>query len=692
MAEEQLNLIDGMTPSLQRIYREAERLNSRMLTLRSNIKALEKPASLSYLRRELKTIEQQAKNTQLALKAVKMGEKQGIFSWNRRFQGIQYMAPYAGRQYMPVPQLLAYGAYIQNAQLRRNKALWDAGRVVPGRGTFDERLARLQSNSTMLNNSTNALSSFSGSLSMAIAKFVALYYVLDGLRNVGQMLINEQDKMVSMQTRLSLVNATPMTTQQFTEQLFNTAIRTRGSADATINLYNRIATSGVKASNERIRRFVETFNKSMVISGTSAQENRAVMLQLAQGMGSNRLGGDEFRSIAEQAPIFKYMLAKGMGVNPGALKQMGAEGKLTAEAIMTAMEKTQGLVDTIFEKMPWTIGQLGQVIQNKWLLIVNKNLAAYETLRKELINLIKWMDTQQGQQFFKDLFEGINGILKLIIMMTKILAPLFVWIIRHLQIIAKCIALISLYTAGSKLSKWALEGTSSVRLLAGSFELLSVAIRKATLALGAFFIGWEIGSKVREIIDRGNDFKYTDKGYLQIQKQREWNKYYNEQTLQYAQSRGLNTYMQAGTLKIKDETEGARSIRMKSLYDTFNTRWANVEQKYYANRAKNVQNQVDPYADLKAMLDPNKNKPMNVDKVNEVGRINSDVNLSTESIEMMKAIAERQWLIQNEVVVPQKVDVNMPKTSAMTGEQIAQLMNDGVQIAVASSMRGEVYA
>ena len=51
MAEEQLTLVDGMSASLRRIYQEAERLNRRIVTLKTNIKSLEKPMSLSFLRR-----------------------------------------------------------------------------------------------------------------------------------------------------------------------------------------------------------------------------------------------------------------------------------------------------------------------------------------------------------------------------------------------------------------------------------------------------------------------------------------------------------------------------------------------------------------------------------------------------------------------------------------------------------------
>ena len=141
MAEEQLNLVDGMSPSLKRIYQEAERLNKRILTLRSNIQALEKPTSMSYLKRELKSVEQQAQNTQKALKrAVEVGTKEGVLSWNARYRGTQHHMMYGQKQYIKDADLVRYGNYIQNAQLRRNRLLWDHGRLVNGL-TFDQRLA-----------------------------------------------------------------------------------------------------------------------------------------------------------------------------------------------------------------------------------------------------------------------------------------------------------------------------------------------------------------------------------------------------------------------------------------------------------------------------------------------------------------------------------------------------------------------
>ena len=93
MAEEQLTLVDGMSASLRRIYQEAEKLNKRMLSLRSNIKILEKPTSMSYLKRELREAELQAKKTEQAIKNMKQAEL--IAQKTRAFQvgknGLYYL-------------------------------------------------------------------------------------------------------------------------------------------------------------------------------------------------------------------------------------------------------------------------------------------------------------------------------------------------------------------------------------------------------------------------------------------------------------------------------------------------------------------------------------------------------------------------------------------------------------------------
>lgn len=710
MAEEQLNLVDGMSPSLRRIYQEAEKLNKRMLTLRSNIKALEKPMSMSYLKRELKSVEQQAKSTERAMKAMKSAEslntKFGAFTVGAN--GAYYLNGMRVKNANMQAMAESYSRNVALGQMRRDRLLWNTGRLVNGL-TFEQRVA-MRNRPSLLSNvaagTTTALTNMQSGLIQTGIKLYLFAQSLSAAVEAVKGIVMSQDEMVSIKTRVALTNATAMSTAQLTDQVFGIANRTRADVLGSASLYNRIATSGVNATNERIMRFVETFNKSMVISGTSAQENRAVMLQLAQGMGSNRLGGDEFRSIAEQAPIFKYMLAKGMGVNPGALKQMGAEGKLTADAIMTAMEKTQDLVDRIFVKMPWTIGQLGTVFKNKFLQMTDQNLHAYTVLRTEFMKLIKWMDSKQGMEFFTSLFDVINGVTVAFVQLTKMLMPAVIWVLKHIKFIV--VSLTTVYTTIKMiaLAQWFANAAQQAGLLGNTIRGIQAGMSgiAATLApvigtimgiagaimavVGALWAFKHINDELNPDRIR-QDRQHADARY---QYEREVDNYIRNQI-------GTKpTYLTAPGKEVKlTPEEQAREdawqreyLKLQNQKKMVMYQWDEAAKE--GTFLKFTKEDMDPYSALKGMLDPTKNVPMNINKVNEVGRINDDINLSTDSIQLMKAIAERQWVVQNEVIVPQKVDMLVDKSTNVDPESLAQKFNEGVQLAVASTMRGEAIA
>ena len=55
------------------------------------------------------------------------------------------------------------------------------------------------------------------------------------------------------------------------------------------------------------------------------------MLQLTQAMGSGVLRGEEYNSILEQAPNIIQAIAKYMDVPKGKLKDMAADGQISAD-------------------------------------------------------------------------------------------------------------------------------------------------------------------------------------------------------------------------------------------------------------------------------------------------------------------------------------------------------------------------
>ena len=694
MAEEQLNLIDNMSPSLRRIYQEAEKLNRRMLSLRSNIKSLEKPTSMSYMRRELKSVENQAKQTERALKqAVRVGEREGILSWNARYGGIQHHTMYGQKQFIKDADLIRYGQYVENAQLRRNRMLYNTGRYVNGL-SFEERLARARGRSQP-SQLTNLMSSSSSLVDNFLRLGASVMLATSIMNSFGDVIkktiIDPQEDYVSNVTRVALTSDRQRTPDQMMNQLYDTASRTRAPADASVALYNRIALSGVKASNERIRRFVETFNKITAISGTTAQENRAVMLQLAQGIGSNRLGGDEFRSISEQAPLFKYMLAKGMGVNPGALKQMGADGKLTAEAILSSMEKVQNEVDLIFKDAPLTIGQAFTILQNKWQKMINTQFTGYIKIRDLVRDVMLWMDTPHGQKTIQKLISGINNLTSQIVDLVRASAPLILWLIDHAKLIAVVITGIGVALANLNLFNWLSMATAGVTSLSGAFSLLSKGILACLGEIGAMIamimLAWQAGEKIADWVEKKRDEHANLDVDPNIVKKH----------MQVWESKNMwDTSTLSGKLA-HDQAYAKEKVRIENWLRKGNEeRYAKLQAERQQTIDSGKDNMLKQLRAIQGMADSSKNQPMPVEskkgKLDSVGRIDEDVNLNTDSIQMMKAIAERQWIVQNEVMVPQKVEMNVDKSTNMDPNSIAEVLNTGMQLAIASSMRGEAVA
>jgi len=105
------------------------------------------------------------------------------------------------------------------------------------------------------------------------------------------------------------------------------------------NITARLQPLGV--SVEDIRTTFIGFNTAAKLAGASAMESSAAFRQLAQALGSGRLQGDEFRSIAEQVPTILAPIAKELGVTIGELKKFASEGKLTSDVVIRALKKVE---------------------------------------------------------------------------------------------------------------------------------------------------------------------------------------------------------------------------------------------------------------------------------------------------------------------------------------------------------------
>ena len=193
-----------------------------------------------------------------------------------------------------------------------------------------------------------------------------------GIQGLGQF-IQMSDKMKTLAAQVKFVTNSFEEYKAVQSQLFSISQRTRADLEATTTIYARSARAlkDYGYSQERILTFTETLNKAMAVGGVGAQEQASALFQLSQALGSGRLQGDEFRTIAETAPIILDVVAQYMGKTRSEVKQLASEGKITSQLLFEAITGATEKISADFEKMPLTFGQAMTQLKNQTLKFVD---------------------------------------------------------------------------------------------------------------------------------------------------------------------------------------------------------------------------------------------------------------------------------------------------------------------------------
>lgn len=139
-------------------------------------------------------------------------------------------------------------------------------------------------------------------------------------------------------------------------ELQRISARTQTELAANAGVFNRLNQSILQMGGAQTDtlRITELLGKAIKVSGASGVEASSAMTQFGQALGSGKLAGDELRSLLENAPYLMRQLADGLGVPIGALKQLGEDGKLTADVVVNALSKAADRIDTDFNRLPAT--------------------------------------------------------------------------------------------------------------------------------------------------------------------------------------------------------------------------------------------------------------------------------------------------------------------------------------------------
>ena len=212
--------------------------------------------------------------------------------------------------------------------------------------------------------------------------------------------LNLSDQLTSTTARLNLMNDGLQTTQDLQNMIYLSAERARGRYQATADAVSKLGLMAGDAfsSSEEIIALMEQVNKQFTIAGTEAAGIDAAMLQLTQAMGSGVLRGEEYNSILEQAPNIIQAIADYMEVPKGQLKDMAAEGQITAEIVKAAMFAVADDTNAKFESMPKTFSQI-------WTSFQNTALMAFQPVLQRMNEIA---NSEASQNFVNGAIEALS--------------------------------------------------------------------------------------------------------------------------------------------------------------------------------------------------------------------------------------------------------------------------------------------
>ena len=234
--------------------------------------------------------------------------------------------------------------------------------------TYERKVQQLNSELEQTDGKASEAAGGLGKIGSVLAGFASLSF--------AKSMLDTADAMQSINAQVRQVVSSESEYLAVQRQLLDVANNTRASLESTANLY--VSTSRALKdygyTQQEILTFTEATNNAMAIGGVQAQQQAAALMQLSQALGSGVLQGDEFKSIAEAAPILLDTIAEYMGKSRAEIKKLGSEGKLTADVIFKAISGASEKFGEQAAKMPMTMGQALTVFSNNWQSMVSKLL------------------------------------------------------------------------------------------------------------------------------------------------------------------------------------------------------------------------------------------------------------------------------------------------------------------------------
>lgn len=263
-----------------------------------------------------------------------------------------------------------------------------------------------------------------GGLQKTIMKIAGAIGTMLGFKKLAGL----SDEMVQIRARLDLINDGFQTTEELQNMIFASAQRARGLYTTTANA---VATLGSQArdafaTNEELIAFTELLNKTFVIAGTSATGVESTMYNLTQALASGVLRGQDLNAVMANAQPIVQNIANYLGVPVGQIRELAAQGEITADIVKNAMFAAADDINTKFETMPRTIGQIWTSIKNH----------AVKQLDPVLVKINEIVNSQAFQTFANNVVGAIAVVSNVLLWVFELVMRISNFVIENWQLIA----------------------------------------------------------------------------------------------------------------------------------------------------------------------------------------------------------------------------------------------------------------
>lgn len=281
-------------------------------------------------------------------------------------------------------------------------------------------------------------------LTNTIKRAVAAYV---SIQTVGKAL-NISDELVQTTSRLNMMNDGVQTTAELVNMVYAAAQDARGSFSQMADVVARFGNNAKDAfsSSEEVVAFADLIQKQMTIAGASTQEAANAELQLSQALGSGVLRGDELNSIFEQAPNLIQNIADYLDVPIGKIREMAADGELSADVVKSAIFSAADDINSKFNEMPMTWGQIWQSMQNTALIAFQpvlqrlNDLANSEAFQTFIQGAIEAMATLAN--ILLNIFELVGTVGGFIADNWSVISPIIYGVIAALAVYAAYLGIV----------------------------------------------------------------------------------------------------------------------------------------------------------------------------------------------------------------------------------------------------------